>query len=203
MRDTPESLPYGDYLPDVYRFAFLMTGRADIAADVLRHTVARAARHGINGMRNPLQAKRWLFAEARTLCAQPPPPAPRGDVPGNPAASPAPAAPGIDVPALPDNPPRQLATLFADLPADERGALILFYLFLFDPAELADLLEIKPAALGPLLLRGRTLLQRHGSLCENLFAAVTSTVPDGTVAAEENSAPVSANANTEAVPGAA
>ena len=66
--------------------------------------------------------------------------------------------------------------LFADLPEDERGALILFYLFLFDPAELAELLEIKPAELGPLLLRGRTLLQRHGPLCENLFAAVA---PDG------------------------
>ncbi len=78
---------------------------------------------------------------------------------------------------LPDDPPRQLALLFADLPEDERSALILFYLFLFDPAELAELLEIKPAELGPLLLRGRTLLQRHGVRYENLFAAVSPRPP--------------------------
>ena len=192
MRETPDSLPYGKYLPDVYRFAFLMTGHAGIAADVLRHTVGRATRGGLNDIRNPLHAKRWLFAEARTLCAHPPPPATaRGDVPAMPVPSgtdaatpgePVPNAPvpshtlsNVDVPAVAvGDPPRQLAILFADLPEIERSALILFYLFLFDPGELSELLEIAPAELGPLLLRGRTLLQRHGDLCENLFAAATA-----------------------------
>ena len=88
----------------MYRFAFLMTGRADTAADVLRHTVVRAARGGLNDIRNPLQAKRWLFAEARTLCAHPPPAAPRGDVPLPPVPSPASADPASAPAALPDLP---------------------------------------------------------------------------------------------------
>ncbi len=193
MRETTDTLPYGKYLPDVYRFAFLMTGNADTAADVLRHTVRQAARGCLHDIRDPLRAKRWLFAEARTLCAHPPPTVPRGDVPlgsvpgstdpGEPAASPAPlaAVPAEDVPAATDDPPRQLALLFAGLAEDERTALILFYLFLFDPAELAELLEIKPADLGPLLLRGRTELQRDGVRYENLFTAADASaeaIPD-------------------------
>ncbi len=188
MRETPDTLPYGKYLPDVYRFAFLMTGNADTAADVLRHTVRQATRGCLHDIRDPLRAKRWLFAEARSLCAHPPPAAPRPDVPlgsvpgpadeGEAGLSPVPldAVPSEDVPAATDDPPRQLALLFADLAEDERTALILFYLFLFDPAELAEVLEIKPADLGPLLLRGRTQLQRHGVRYENLFAAAETPV---------------------------
>ena len=225
MRETPESLPYGKYLPDVYRFAFLMTGHADTAADVLRHTVGRATRGGLNDIRNLLQAKRWLFAEARTLCAHPPPAAARGDVPLTPVppeadaarGEPVPEAPVPQAPALPDadvpaavavgDPPRQLAMLFADLPEIERSALILFYLFLFDPAELSELLGIAPAELGPLLLRGRTLLQRHGGLCENLFAAAMAT-SDTAPGAFTDPAAISppgtaAPANPEAMPDAA
>ena len=55
----------------------------------------------------------------------------------------------------------QLALLFGGLPEAERGAAILFYLFLFTPAELAEVLEIKPDDLGTLLTRGRALLQRQ------------------------------------------
>ena len=190
MRETPDTLPYGKYLPDVYRFAFLMTGNADTAADVLRHTVRQAARGCLQDIRDPLRAKRWLFAQARSLCAHPPPAAPRANVPlvpvpgpaadaGETEASPAPldVVPLEDVPTATDDPPRQLALLFADLAEDERTALILFYLFLFDPAELAELLEIKPADLGPLLLRGRTQLQRHGVRYETLFAAANDETP--------------------------
>ena len=111
--------------------------------------------------------------------------------------APLPAVPGVTVP---DDPPRQLALLFAGLPEDERGALILFYLFLFDPAELADLLGIKPAALGPLLLRGRTLLQRHGDLCESLFSALAPAAPD---APPDDPAAVPSESAPNAVPGAA
>ena len=174
MRETPETLPYGKYLPDVYRFAFLMTGRADAAADVLRHTVQRATRGGLHDLRDPLRVKRWLFAAARTLCAHP---LPASGAPSPAMTAPAADVPEEDVPTLPaDDPPQQLAMMFANLSEDERGALILFYLFLFDPAELAELMEIKPAELGPLLLRGRTELQRQGVRYDHLFAAAASPV---------------------------
>ena len=56
---------------------------------------------------------------------------------------------------------QQLALLFGGLPEAERGAAILFYLYLFTPAELAEVLEIKPDDLGTLLSRSRALLQRQ------------------------------------------
>ena len=50
--------------------------------------------------------------------------------------------------------------------------MILFYLFLFDPVELAELLGIKPADLAALLLRGRASLQYHGVRYEQLFGVL-------------------------------
>ena len=41
----PESPPiYSPFLPDVYRYAFLMTGSAATATEVLRSTVESASR---------------------------------------------------------------------------------------------------------------------------------------------------------------
>ena len=54
----------------------------------------------------------------------------------------------------------QLALLFGSLPEAERAALILFYLYLFTPNELAEIMEVKPDDLGTLLTRGRALLQK-------------------------------------------
>ena len=56
--------------------------------------------------------------------------------------------------------PAELAARFARVPEAERSALILFYLYLFDPAELAEVLEIPAAELAPLLSRGREWLGR-------------------------------------------
>ncbi len=141
------------YLPDVYRFAFLMTGEAAAAAAVLRRTVERAARGGISDLRDSRRVKRWLFTEARHQCA---PPASIGPaklaadapVPSNTAA-------GEAVASAP------LAARFATVPEVERGALILFYLYLFDPADLAEVLEIPSSELAPLLIRAREMLGQN------------------------------------------
>ena len=134
----PASL--GPHLPGVYRFAFLMTGAAAGAAAVLRRTVERAVHDGIADLRDARRVRRWLFTEARHQCAghAPSPPAEEG------------AGEAGDT--------MRLAKRFAVLPPAERGALILFYLYLFDPAELAEVLEISPDELAPTLIRGRALL---------------------------------------------
>ena len=142
MSALPESGSLSPYLPDVYRFAFLMTGEAAAAAAVLRRTVERAVRGGASELHDARRVKRWLFTEARHQCA-----------------SPAMPAAGESVPPEPDPAsPAQLAARFASVPEAERGALILFYLYLFDPAELAEVLEIPSAELAPLLNRGREWL---------------------------------------------
>ena len=140
MSKSLEPASLGPHLPGVYRFAYLMTGAADAAAAVLRRTVERAAHDGIIDLRDARRVRRWLFTEARHQCAQHTPPT---DAPAN-GAEPDEAA--------------RLAGRFGALPLAERGALILFYLYLFDPAELAEVLEIPPAELAPILARGRALL---------------------------------------------
>ena len=179
MSRSLETAPCKEHLPDVYRFAFLMTGSGDAAAEVLRRTVERAANGGIGDLRDPRRVKRWLFAEARQACgdplpAGPLPPVPGGDRPdlassldahanGNGSHPPA-ATAGNALPATPDpagTPGDGLAAAFGALPERERSALILFYLYLFSPADLAETLELDPDTLGPILTHGRALLTRE------------------------------------------
>ncbi len=159
MRETPDSIPYRDHLPAVYRFAFLMTGNAAAAAVVLQNTVEEAEREGLSDLRNPRQVRRWIFTHARASCRRPHTVAGPVPTPGDEASF----LPGASVPTLDaaSDSSQQLALLFGTLPEAERGAAILFYLYLFTPAELAEVLEIKPDDLGTLLTRGRTLLQRQ------------------------------------------
>ncbi len=139
-----------------------MTGSPAAAAEVLQHTVEEAEREGLGDLRNPWQVRRWIFTHARASCrrphtvAGPVPPPPGGEASFLPA-------PDASVPALDPagDSSQQLALLFGSLPEAERGAAILFYLYLFTPAELAEVLEIKPDDLGTLLSRGRALLQRQ------------------------------------------
>ena len=141
----PETGSLSPYLPDVYRFAFLMTGEAAAAATVLRRTVEHAARGGVGEMHDARRVKRWLFTEARHQCG----------------SSPAAPASGASVPPEPEaGASAPLAARFARVPEAERGALILFYLYLFDPVELAEVLEIPAAELAPLLNRGRAWLDQ-------------------------------------------
>ncbi len=140
MSPSLEPASLGPHLPGVYRFAFLMTGAAAGAAVVLRRTVERAVHDGIADLRDARRVRRWLFTEARHQCAGhsiSPPAEERAEEAGDAV---------------------RLAERFAVLPLAERGALILFYLYLFDPAELAEVLEIPAAELAPTLTRGRALL---------------------------------------------
>ena len=162
MRETPEPITYGEHLPALYRFALLMTGSVPAAAEVLRLTVEQAERGDLSDVRDPRRVKRWLFARARSLC-------------GRTLAMPeALVGPGGSeeisaVADLADGSARALTALFAALPEAERSAAVLFYLYLFTPAELAEVLEVKAAELASLLARGRTELQRQRGACENLF----------------------------------
>ena len=162
VRETPVPIPYRDHLPAVYRFAFLMTGSASAAAEVLQSTVEEAEREDVGDLRNPWHVRRWLFTQARTLCCRPQTVA--GPVPSPDTTEtsflPPPDASVPTVDAASDS-SQQLALLFGGLPEAERGAAILFYLYLFTPSELAEILEIKPDDLGTLLTRSRALLQRQ------------------------------------------
>ena len=166
MSSSPDTAPCKEHLPDVYRFAFLMTGHGDAAAEVLRRTVERAARGGIGDLRDPRRVRRWLFAEARQHCGDPLPSGPLPPVPaanghGDPAPIPAGADPLPLTPGPSHSPVDGLAAAFGALPERERSALILFYLYLFSPADLAETLELPPDALGPVLSHGRALLTRE------------------------------------------
>jgi DNA-directed RNA polymerase specialized sigma24 family protein len=201
----PESPPnHSSFFPDVYRYAFLMTGSAATATEVLRSTVDSASRGLRDDDAKSGRAKRWLFAKAREFCRHPQllrPIVPTAVTsPGSAAAVSAVASTGgtngtshplspeetplPTVPAVDDasNAPNRLAAYFALLPEQERSALILFYLYLFEPAELAEVLEIKAGELGHLLSEARTLLQQHKVECAGLlaqaFAAPVAVTPD-------------------------
>ena len=163
MRETPETLTYGQHLPALYRFALLMTGSVPTAAEVLRLTVEQAERGDLSDVRDSRRVRRWLFARARTLCSRPltipkalaDPTLEDGSATCDSSGS--------------DDPTRQLTTLFIPLPEAERSALILFYLYLFNPAELAEVLDVKAAELATLLSQGRAQLQRQHAAGENLW----------------------------------
>lgn len=140
-----------------------MTGSPTAAAEVLRHTVEEAEREELGHLRSSWQVRRWLFSHAHDACHRPQASAALVPVPGGeePFSAPASAASVPTADATADA-SLQLALLFGSLPETERGALILFYLFLFTPAELAEVLEVKPDDLGTLLTRGRALLQKKG-----------------------------------------
>jgi DNA-directed RNA polymerase specialized sigma24 family protein len=157
VSDLPDA-PCAEYWPEVYRFAFLMTGNAVAARKAAARAIEQAAGR-IGQIRDQRQARCWLFAQARDCCSGQPPSAMVTPSAGE---------------AAPDDPSLQTAKLFALLPEQERCALALFYLYLFEPEEIADLMEIKPAALGPLLRRAREMLLRHRGLCEDLLNQAAS-----------------------------
>lgn len=170
VRETPESLTYGGLLPAVYRFALLMTGSVPTAAEVLRLTVEQAERGDLSDVRDPRRVRRWLFARARSLCSRPL---------VMPEALVAPSGSFVDapslVPGLPDDSVHHLPLLFARLPEPERCALALFYLYVFAPDELAEALDVKPAALAELLTRGRSLLSKAESRSVSTSLQATAT----------------------------
>lgn len=131
----PET-PFAEYWPDAYRFAFLMTGSAAAAETAIQSVVPGASKR-LPQMRDPRQAKRWLFSNVLEVCRR------------------LPAAP-----ICPGSPAQDAARFFSGLPEAERSALSLFYLHRFQPDELAEMLEVTPLALGRLLGSARLLLGR-------------------------------------------
>jgi DNA-directed RNA polymerase specialized sigma24 family protein len=167
VSDSQQPLPYAELMPEIYRFAFLMTGSADLAAEVLRVGVERAART-LRQIKDAGRAKRWLFSQARLDCAAAT--TVRTDEPGTAFGTEAPARPEAPVPATFNDHPRQLALVFAVLPEPERCALALFYLYILTAEELGEVMDLKPRDLGTLLNRGRALLQRNRILSSDLLA---------------------------------
>lgn len=151
-------------MPDIYRFAFLMTGCTAKASQVLQASVERASR-GLREIRDAKRARRWLFSQARADCGTVRGPVPK--VPVSPDAAPEPAEPL-------DSPAPEIAGAFAALPEQERCALVLFYLYLFSPQELAEVLEIKPRALPELLIRGRAMLHQHDMMLDVPLGAASA-----------------------------
>lgn len=152
-------------MPDIYRFALLMTGSVEVAAQVLQAGVERSAR-SLRQIRDGSRAKRWLFSQARLDCSA----ARLGS--GEPcdlSSDPMPAPPEEPMPAVYNDQSRQVALVFAVLPEAERCALALFYLYLFTPTELGEIMDLKPRDLGPLLSRGRAMLQRNRILISDLL----------------------------------
>ena len=166
VSDLQEPLPYAELMPDLYRFALLMTGSVDVASQVLQTGVERAART-LRHVRDCSRAKRWLFSQARHDCCT----AGLHTREPHPLSSAPPSCPPEGpVPAVFNDQPRQLALVFAVLPEPERCALALFYLYLFTPAELAEIMDLKLWDLGALMNRGRAILQRNRILCGDLLA---------------------------------
>jgi DNA-directed RNA polymerase specialized sigma24 family protein len=167
---SQETPPYAELLPDLYRFAFLMTGSAEVAAEVLQIGVERSA-HTLRQVRDAGRAKRWLFSQARLDCSAASGHANGRCLFGADETQPCPEAP---VPAVFNDQPRQLALVFAILPEPERCALALFYLYILTPRELGEVMDLKPSDLGTLLSHGRSLLQRNRTLNGDLLTATTA-----------------------------
>jgi DNA-directed RNA polymerase specialized sigma24 family protein len=167
---SPETLPHADLMPDIYRFAILMTGCTAKSSQVLQASVERASR-GLREIRDAKRARRWLFSQARADCGTV-----RGPVPRMPGAHDAPAAEADlpDFPASGVSPAPEIAGAFAGLPEPERCALALFYLYLFSPLELAEVLEIKPRALPEVLIRGRAMLRQQDMLLDAPLGAASA-----------------------------
>ncbi len=174
---SPASSSSAHYFVPLYRFAFLMTGSAEAAAEIFDHTVESAASH-FTEIRCPRRAARWLFAQARANCrkhlrrgrkpAAVPGAHPQSDHNGNNGAhagdDDSPDSRQHNLERAAEFTATQLAAAFAPLPEPERCALALFYLSLFSTAGLADVLGISLRDLPALLNRGRALLRGHPAM---------------------------------------
>lgn len=175
---TPASSSSAHYFVPLYRFAFLMTGSVEAAAEIFDHTVEHAAGH-FTEIRCPRRAARWLFAQARENCRKhmrnSRKPAAAQATHGSPSntngSNGAHAADEgshesrqADLERAAEFTATQLAAAFAPLPEPERCALALFYQSLFSTAGLADVLGISVGELAALLNRGRALLRGHPAM---------------------------------------
>jgi RNA polymerase sigma factor (sigma-70 family) len=147
---------------EFYRFALLLTGNVKVAEHVMADTLAEVESQ-LAQFRNEASRRAWLATRIRERClknnASAPPSAPRllrnePETEGNPEI--------LEIEAF------LLAQRFHTLPEPERSALALFYLELFDIAELAQVLKMSEDTLS------ETLGSARGLLKQSLSAGVAS-----------------------------
>ncbi len=138
-------------LIELYRFALLLTGRADLASRALDSVFSDCERR-IAQIRDESHRVAWLVARLRQSFT--------GGASGSyESASPArDDEPEISSGDLPTD-ALILAPRFHALPEPERSALALFYLELFAPEQIAQVLGIAFEELPPILDRGRRLIE--------------------------------------------
>lgn len=137
---------------EFYRFALLLTGDLRVAEQIIAETLHEAEAQ-LAEFRNVASRQAWLVQRLRERCLR------ENAINEN------------EVPRLLRTPPdagekREILTIeafivaqrFSTLPEPERSALALFYLELFEPAEIARLLKLPLEELAAALSRGRTLL---------------------------------------------
>jgi DNA-directed RNA polymerase specialized sigma24 family protein len=141
-------------LAEFYRFALLLTGNAKSAEQVMAETLTEVESQ-LDQFRNETSRQAWLATHIRERCLE-----------NNKSAPP--AAPRLlrddtetgEKPAVLKIEAFLLAQRFHTLPEPERSALALFYLDLFSPEEIAELLKIDLEVLADTLGAARELLQK-------------------------------------------
>ncbi len=148
-----------------YRFALLVTGEAHAAEQLLAESLAEVEMR-ISHLRGEERRKAWLIRRLRervaTLDAAPArtPRLLRGEIP----------EPGEEILEIEAY---ILAQHFATLAEPERSALALFYLKLFPPRELPELLDLELEDLAGALDRGRQQLRASLQDQPRLVAALS------------------------------
>lgn len=141
------------YLPQLYRFCFLMTGEAGKAQEAFQNTVREAALRSAGD--NPPPDRLWFFRDARWRCLAVTESGLQAEAGMLEEAEVSPMAPAQIERLEPD----QLAVWISSAPEPQRSALALYYLDEFSLRELLALLDIKAAELSELISSGRRQFQ--------------------------------------------
>jgi RNA polymerase sigma-70 factor (ECF subfamily) len=143
-------LPPNAALCDFYRFALLLSGNPKVAEQIITETMQDGAAR-LSELRHESHRRSWLATKIRQRCLLHAPGANPQEVPQliHHAGQSSEGAPRVETEAS------ILAQRFSALPEPERSALALFYLDLFTPEEIADLLSMDPDELGLYLTRAR------------------------------------------------
>jgi DNA-directed RNA polymerase specialized sigma24 family protein len=141
------------YLPQLYRFCFLMTGDASKAQEAFQDTVREAALRSARD--EPPPDRLWFFRDARWRCLALGEQGLQAEPGMMEEADLSPFAPM----QLEQLTPEQLGVWISAAPEPQRSALALFYLDEFTMAEMLSLLETKAAEFSGLITSGRRQFQ--------------------------------------------
>ncbi len=130
-------------LAEFYRFALLLTGHQAAAELVITETLAETGGR-LEEIRTETNRQAWLAQRLRERCL-------KANATPSTLASPEPDGAGIEA--------EMMARHFHRLPEPGRSALALFYLELFAPEEIAQLLKMTLEELGATLAETRARLQ--------------------------------------------